>query len=138
MLRRNFMRPLVCILSVGMMSKVIMEQVRQMDLPADFILHEPSSNDEGIPPSLKNVDVFLSSGYQAKNITEKTSKPVISIKINTYDILVALSNAIQYDEKPVIIIYENDYSKLNQIRNILSAAPIQDSYTNPRTLNRSF
>ncbi len=130
------MRPLVCILSVGMMSEVIMEQVRQMELPADFILHEPSSNDEGIPPSLKNVDVFLSSGYQAKRITEKTSKPVISIKINTYDILVALSNAIQYDEKPVIIIYENDYSKLNQIRNILSASPIQDSYNKPESLEQ--
>lgn len=130
------MRPLVCILSVGMMSEVLMEQVRQMDLPSDFILYEPTSNDEGIPPSLKNVDVFLSSGYQAKSITEKTSKPVISIKINTYDILVALSNAVQYDEKPVIIIYENDYSRLNKIRNILSVSAIQDTYNKPENLEQ--
>ncbi|PKM89586.1 MAG: hypothetical protein CVU87_05030, partial [Firmicutes bacterium HGW-Firmicutes-12] len=131
------MRPIVCVLSVGMMSKVIMEQVQQMELPVDFILHELPLNEEVIlAPSLDNVDVFLSSGYRAKSITEKTSKPVISIEISSYDILVALSNAIQYDEKPVIIIYENDYSKLNRIRNIISVNPIQDSYNELKNLEQ--
>ena len=129
------MRPLVCVLSVGMMSEAIMEQVRQMELPADFILHELPLNDESdLPPSLNNADVFLSSGYRAKHVMDKTNKPVISIKINTYDILVALSNAIQFDENPVIILYENDYSRLNQIRNVLSVNPLQDSYNELKNL----
>lgn len=124
------MRPQVCVVSVGRLSKEIMEQVKDMNLPVDFILYEILMNKDIIlPKNLENVDVFLSSGYNAQILKQITDKPVITINISTYDILLALSESSLYDEKPVVLIYENDYSKLNKIRNILKYDIIQDSYS---------
>jgi propionate catabolism operon transcriptional regulator len=107
-----------------------MDQVKDMNPPVDFILYEVLMNKDIIlPKELENVDVFLSSGYNAKILKQITDKPVININISTYDILMALSESSQFDEKPVVLIYENDFSKLNRIRNILKIEIIQDSYT---------
>lgn len=126
----GIMRPRVCVVSAGILSKVIMEQVDKMNLCVDFTLYEILMHEDVIlPKKLENVDVFISSGYNAQILKQKVDKPVITINISSYDVLLALSKAIQYDEKPVILIYQNDYSVLNKIRDILKVDFIQDSYT---------
>jgi propionate catabolism operon transcriptional regulator len=126
------MRQQIGIISVGRMSNALAKAISEMDLPVDFIFHEILMY-EGmvLPPTLRHVDVFLSSGYNAQVLKSITDKPVITIEPSIYDILLAFSQAIKFDFNPVIIFpLENHSSRIDKIRDILAVDIRVDSYNN--------
>lgn len=123
------MKPIVCVISTGILSDIIMEQAQSMNLGVDVILYEIELRpDTVLPEELNKVDVFLSSGYYYGLLKNKVEKPVINIEISLYDMMLAFSKAIEYDSNPVLITYSPDYTLLNRIQNILKFDMKQDSY----------
>lgn len=124
------MQPKVCIFSFGRMSKLIAQQVKSLDLPVKFKIHDfVLDKAVQLAKEMKDVDVFLSSGYNAQILKQQVDIPVITIDISIYDILLVLSEASKYDETPLIISYERNYSELQNITDLLNIKILQDYYT---------
>jgi hypothetical protein len=116
-------KPQVCVVSVGLTSKMIREELAVMDLPAEFVFEEMLLHDNSaLPERINRCDVFFSSGNNARVLKKKTDKPIITISPSLYDILTACSRAKEYSRKPVIIIYKDAFSAkdVKQLSNILS------------------
>jgi propionate catabolism operon transcriptional regulator len=117
------MRPQVCVISIGLTSKMIAAEVDQLNLPADFIFEEMLlHSDSPFPERLNRYDVFFSSGNNAKVLKRKSDKPIITIEPSLYDILTACSKAMEYSSAPVIIIHKDAFSAkdVRQLSNILA------------------
>ena len=101
-----------------------------MNLSAEFTFREILMQEGTTPPKdWKNFDVFLSSGYNAKVLKEKIDKPIITIEPGISDILLALSKAVVYDETPVLISFQMDFSVLKSIEMLLAVKMIVEPYT---------
>lgn len=76
-----------------------------------------------------SVDVFISAGANAAIIREAATKPVIAVKINGYDVLLALLRAREIGHGVGIISYRNIISELDAVKNLLDISVMQYAYS---------
>lgn len=76
------------------------------------------------------VDVFISAGANAAIIREAASKPVIAVKINGYDVLLALLRARELSREVGLISYKKTISELDAVKNLLDLSVTQYAYNN--------
>ncbi len=124
------MRPKIGVVCMGQIARALIKAIDFMELDADFILSDSLVHDENhLPPELAKSDVLLSSGYLVKALHKITDKPIIKIEPSLFDILLAYSNALPYDQNPVIILPAESGSPLvGQIQDILSVHIVSDYY----------
>lgn len=77
---------------------------------------------------IDSVDVFISAGANAAIIREAATKPVISVKINGYDVLLALMRAREIGRHVGIISYRKIISELDAVKNLLDISVTQYAY----------
>lgn len=75
-----------------------------------------------------SVDVFISAGANAAIIREAATKPVVAVKINGYDVLLALLRAREIGHGVGIISYRNIISELDAVKNLLDISVMQYAY----------
>lgn len=124
------MRCKIGVLSIGTLSRALIQEVNFLNLDADFVFSETLLY-EGmeLPRALEDADVLISSGYNARLLKKITPKPIINIEPSLYDILSAYSRAMEFDENPVVVFPLRQYTEmLEQISNILSVSIISDYY----------
>ena len=124
------MRCKIGVMSVGTLSKALIQEVNYLKLGADFVFSETLMYEGvGLPATLEDADVLISSGYNAKLLKKITSKPIINIEPSLYDILSAYSKAKGFDLSPVVVFPLKHYTEmLERISNILSVSIIADYY----------
>lgn len=124
------MRCKIGVMSVGTLSKALIQEVNYLKLDADFVFSETLMYEGvGLPATLEDADVLISSGYNAKLLKKITSKPIINIEPSLYDILSAYSKAKGFDLSPVVVFPLKHYTEmLERISNILSVSIIADYY----------
>ena len=109
------MTPKVCAICFGLMA----EMARA--LPAaesiEFIVHEDLLEDDDWTPLdwMNDVDVFLSSGYNALRLKSKVSKPVVSMEARLSDLLLALQDALAYDNDPLVVPFNEEFVFFKEI-----------------------
>jgi len=115
---------------MGQIARELIKAIESMNLDADFILSDSIVRDETrVPPELAKCDVLLSSGYFMEALRKITDKPTIKIEPSLFDILLSYSNAIAYDDAPVIILpAESGTPRVSRIQSILSVHVISDCY----------
>ena len=131
------MRCKIGIVSIGMLSRALAQEVDYLNLDADFIFSETLMNERiCLPAELEDADVLISSGYNSKLLRKVTDKPIINIEPSLYDILSAYSEAITYENAhPVIIFPIKQYTNLTErIKNILAVPITIDAYDNVANL----
>ena len=100
------MRCKIGIVSIGMLSQALTQEVNYLNLDADFIFSETLMNERmRLPAELEDADVLVSSGYNSKLLRNVTDKPIINIEPSLYDILSAYSEAVTYENANSVIIF---------------------------------
>ena len=124
------MRCKIGVMSVGTLSKALIQEVNYLKLDADFVFSETLMYEGvGLPATLEDADVLISSGYNAKLLKKITSKPIINIEPSLYDILSAYSKAKGFDLSPVVVFPLKHYTEMLERRsNSLSVSIIADYY----------
>lgn len=125
------MRCKIGIVSIGMLSQALTQEVNYLNLDADFIFSETLMNERmRLPAELEDADVLVSSGYNSKLLRNVTDKPIINIEPSLYDILSAYSEAVTYENANSVIIFPvKQYTDLTErIKNILAVPIIIDAY----------
>ena len=133
------MRCKIGIVSIGMLSRALAQEVEYLHLDADFVFSETLMDERiTLPIELEDADVLVSSGYNTKLLRRVTDKPIINIEPSLYDILSAYSEAITYENShPVIIFPIKQYTNLTErIKNILAVPITVDAYDNVADLPR--
>ena len=133
------MRCKIGIVSIGMLSRALAQEVEYLHLDADFVFSETLMDERiTLPIELEDADVLVSSGYNTKLLRRVTDKPIINIEPSLYDILSAYSEAITYENShPVIIFPIKQYTNLTErIKNILAVPITVDAYDNVADLQR--
>lgn len=138
-MRGDEMRCKIGIVSIGMLSRALAQEVEYLHLDADFVFSETLMDERiTLPIELEDADVLVSSGYNTKLLRRVTDKPIINIEPSLYDILSAYSEAITYENShPVIIFPIKQYTNLTErIKNILAVPITVDAYDNVADLPR--
>ena len=115
-MRGDEMRCKIGIVSIGMLSRALAQEVEYLHLDADFVFSETLMDERiTLPIELEDADVLVSSGYNTKLLRRVTDKPIINIEPSLYDILSAYSEAITYENShPVIIFPIKQYTNLTE------------------------
>ncbi len=127
------MVPKVCVVSIGITSKMIAKALAEIHLPAEFVFYEMLLHEESpLPADLSMYDVLLSSGNNAQILKRRTDKPVVTISPSLYDILLACSKSLAYTKSPIIYVYRNAFSlkDLEHVANMLAVDIHFESYDN--------
>src|SRR5690554_5140843 len=77
---------------------------------------------------IDSVDVFISAGANAAIIREAATKPVVAVKINGYDVLLALLRAREICRHVGIISYRTIISELDAVKTLLDISVTQYAY----------
>ena len=105
-MRGDEMRCKIGIVSIGMLSRALAQEVEYLHLDADFVFSETLMDERiTLPIELEDADVLVSSGYNTKLLRRVTDKPIINIEPSLYDILSAYSEAITYENSHPVIIF---------------------------------
>ena len=89
-MRGDEMRCKIGIVSIGMLSRALAQEVEYLHLDADFVFSETLMDERiTLPIELEDADVLVSSGYNTKLLRRVTDKPIINIEPSLYDILSA-------------------------------------------------
>lgn len=83
------------------------------------------------------VDVFVSSGFNAKLLTKTITKPLVEIKATGFDILKIIKMASRYSKRLAIFTYEDQISYLNEIIDIITVKIKPIIYDNLPNVERS-
>lgn len=124
------MRCKIGVLTIGTLCKALIQEVNFLKLDADFVFSETLMYEGmGLPDSLEDADVLISSGYNAKLLKKICSKPIINIEPSLFDILSAYCEAKNYDPNPVVVFpLKHNTEMLERISGILSVSIIADYY----------
>lgn len=83
------------------------------------------------------VDVFVTSGINARLLAKAVTKPLVEIKTTGFDILKTIKIAKRYSERVAIFTYEEQISYLNEIIDILTVKITPIVYDSIPNLERS-
>ncbi len=132
------MQPTVYIVTFGQFDALMREEIQNTDFPINICIHNILlSHASPLPGAMDVADVFLSSGYNAHLLKEKTSKPVITMEPSVYDLLRALTQAKEYDENPLVLSFGHAHALLSGIEDILKFTFEQDIFSGPDNIDEA-
>lgn len=88
-------------------------------LIADGVILEEALEKAKEIENMRKVDVFLSSGGNAKFLAQNLKTTVVEINVTGFDVLLALRKAQQFSDRVGIITYQNKIPHLEEIRGLL-------------------
>lgn len=109
----------VVVLSYGMLTKQINEleyniprgiYFKIIDVDVDNVMNVAKSLEDN-----NEVDVFVSSGANARRIIDYIKKPLISIKVTGFDFLEALYKAMKTKGEIALLSYKNTIKEFKNI-----------------------
>ncbi len=72
------MKPLIGVLTVRRLKNILQEQIQAMNLPIDFYFFDMVLRDNAsLPKEFGDVDVFLTSGFNAHSLKTRVKKPIV-------------------------------------------------------------
>ena len=83
------------------------------------------------------VDVFVTSGFNARLLAKTVTKPLVEIRATGFDILKTIKIAKRYAKRVAIFTYEEQISYLKEIMDILTVEIIPVLYDNLPNVERS-
>ncbi len=76
-----------------------------------------------------DVDVFLSSGGNAKLLSQNLKTPMVGITITGFDILFALKKAQEFSDRVGIVTYQSKLPHLEKVKDLLTISPKEFIFT---------
>lgn len=125
-------RPRLCFVSYGPLSRLAASVIEDFRSQAEIEIIDASfttARDEALDRERAgSVDAFVTAGSNSIMLKGAVTRPVATIKVTGYDILVALLKARQYSDRVGVVTFMETIPELDQVKAMLDIDVTQYAY----------